>query len=154
MKFIVCTIGLMVFLSVLSQPIYADMPQKNSLEITKEKLLQSYRLSNAQTAHLFSAIVVLKSTRQDGRQGQMKYKRFYVDIEQETTKQRRRIWQYDFVFIPQITPESFVFGKTGKGQLCLGLASDFRTFSRVLYADRAFLKKGEGNSFHTPIGHS
>ena len=149
MRLSVFTVGFAVFLCLLAHPICADMPQENSLEITKEKLLQSYRLSDEQTAHVFSAFVTIKSTTPGGRQGQRQYSRFSVDIEQHATGQRWRVWQHDFVYFAQITPQSFVFGEAEEGQLCLGLASDRRVYYTLI--DLPSKKEREIPSMH-PLG--
>lgn len=80
----------------------------------------------------------------DGKQGCMVYRHLYVDVEQLATKQRHRVWHHKFLSMnPQAVPRSFVFGKTEtEGQLCLGMASDFRVYY-VLINLESFTEEGQ-----------
>ncbi len=113
---------------------FSQKDRKQSWEMGPEKLLQTYQLSEERTALLFSQLTT-KTFKKHDVQGIIKFRRFYVEIEEHKTRERRRIWQVDFNNIPQNIPRSFAFGPAeSPGQFCIGMASDFRVYYALLPA--------------------
>ena len=144
--FCVC-IGIGIILMCFVEMAFSSQKDRDQpWEMGPEKFLQIYHLAEEQTALLFSRFMTKTFTR-DGIQGVIKFRRFYVDIEDIATGERRRIWQFDFNNSPQAIPRSFVFGPAeSSGQFCIGMASDFRVYYALLSA-----RKGEPSE---PLSHT